>query len=349
MRIVTSFFFFLCIQCIQWSCVAGAGIPTRAKFLIISAPRTGQINYVRLQGGGAVPSLKENRQGPLEPLITGGLSSPQGIAVDQKRGRLLVTDPAAQQLFAYSLSVQEGKLVAGAPTALTNGTEARWVAVDGFGNIFLSEEARNQILKIPIEQALRGTPPQVVYDGRKLPQLSAPGGVAVDSFHTYWVNKVSGNLVGSVVRGAQAGFEGTAILAESEQRGTAVLANNANKSYGVCLAGNNVFYTQPETTIFGVKEAGSEVATISRRLTNPRGCSWDGGDTVFVADRGANAVYSFASTERELGAAQLVKIVDSEDAFGVAVYSGVGRARPRVLGVMVALALSVQRVLGPAA
>ena len=49
------------------------------------------------------------------------------------------------------------------------------------------------------------------------------------------------------------------------------LSKNTDKSYGVCLAMHNIFYTQPESTIYGVKKTGGEPHAISDRLQNPRG------------------------------------------------------------------------------
>lgn len=303
----------------QTSAVMGMANPE--KFLIVSAPRYGQIAYMNVRKGGTVANLQiggkrqDDPMAKMTPLITSGLVHPQGIAVEQRRSQLLVADPDVKKVYAYRLSSYESKLIAGGRTVLADGAEARWVTVDGIGNVFFSDEPGNKILKISAEQAARGdTTPQVVYDGTSLTQLSSPGGISADSFHTFWVNKIAGTRVGSIVRGSQ--VSGGALSQ------VAALARNSDKSYGLCVAYNNIFYTQPEKVIFGVKKAGSPVAVVSNRLTNPRGCVWDGDGTVYVADKGANAVYAFAANMLQIGATELVKAVDFEDAFGVAVFSG---------------------------
>merc|ERR1719420_1049843 len=106
-------------------------------------------------------------------------------------------------------------------------------------------------MKIPVDSNLRtSTNPTVVYSGNALTQVSAPGGVAVDNFHIFWSNKAVGTTSGSVVKG----FESppNANTAES----VLVLANNADKVYGVCLAKDNVFYTNHDKYIYGVKKGG---------------------------------------------------------------------------------------------
>ena len=55
---------------------------------------------------------------------------------------------------------------------------------------------------------------------------------------------------------------------------------------------------------------------MSNKLSMPRGCAWDGDGTVYVADRGANAVFSFAGNMPTLDTALLQKAVDFGDAFG---------------------------------
>mmetsp|Transcript_43274 Transcript_43274/g.123821 ORF Transcript_43274/g.123821 Transcript_43274/m.123821 type:complete len:352 (-) Transcript_43274:47-1102(-) len=311
------------------SCVLGAACSANpAKFLIVSAPREGKISYMRVQRGGSIKRVGTPADSEMKVLIGSGLVHPQGLAVEQVRQQLLVADPDAQKIWSYPLISSGGTLSVGSPTVLAENTEARWVAVDGSGNIFFSDEPRNQILKITREQALVGnSTPAVVYDGTALTQVSSPGGLAVDSFHAFWVNKQSGTQVGSVVRGP-AGQTGRALLQVQDQHQNAQLqrivplSKNSDKSYGLCLAMNNVYYTQPESIVFGIKKMGSEAVTVTNRLKNPRGCAWDGDGTVYVADRGAGAVYSFAGNMRELSAVQISKTVDFEDAFGVAVFSG---------------------------
>lgn len=311
--------------------------PNPGKFLIVSAPRDGKVAYMRIMHGGRLSQMHSDRQSAMQTLIDSGLVHPQGLAVEQRTGRLLVADPDARKIYAYPLSSFEATLTAGVRTVLADNTEARWVAVDGMGNVFFSDEPRNQILRITREQVDAGDArPQVVYDGVALTQVSAPGGLAADSFHTFWVNKQQGTQVGSVIRGPEA----PSSIRGHPSASISALTRSSDKSYGLCLALNNVFFTQPERTIYGVKKAGSGTVAISNRLVNPRGCAWDGDGTVYVADRGANAVYEFAGNMRDLSAAQLSKTVDFQDAFGVAVFSGVQRHPP-----LIAVALSVLLVL----
>lgn len=285
-------------------------------FLFVSAPRDGKVSYVKLPDGqdytGVSPTV----------LIDTGLAHPQGLAYDQKRKRLYVADPDVQKIFAYELVFNKDSVrVASEPTVVAQELESRWVTLDGVGNVFFSDEPKSLVLKVPADKALRANPtPEVVYNGTSQAAVNQPGGIAADNFHVYWTNKNFGREIGSVVKGSENPTTGGTV---------SVLASNLVKSYGVCLSLGNIYYTAPEKQLFGVKKTGGEVVEVSSVLNKPRGCAYDGDGTVYVADRGGNAVYAFAGNMPTITNAQLTKAFDSEDAFGLAIaMSAAGRRQP---------------------
>lgn len=305
--------------------IAGRTFAQSPGFLLISAPRSQKISWVHLPAGS------DYSKGRPETLIDTGLHHPQGVAVDQIRKRLYVADPDVQTIYCYQLVILGEKITLDKTRGrviVTRDAEARWVAVDGVGNLFFSDESRNLILKVPAEKAtslfetqhLRGSEapgdivPEVVYNGATVTEVNEPGGVAVDNFHVFWTNKHFGTQAGSLVRGSE-----TPQVAAGTGNQVTILAQNTAKSYGVCLALNNIFFTDSKTFLYGVKKTGGASAEVSAQLKHPRGCAWDGDGTVFVADRGHNAIFSFASNMQTLGATKLTKAYDAEDAFGVAV------------------------------
>lgn len=277
-------------------------------FMLVSAPRDGKISWVRLPDGedyaGTVPKT----------LIDTGLQHPQGIAVDQKRKRLYVADPDVQKIYSYQLFFSGKSVMTDQKqTVISTGAESRWVAIDGAGNVFFSDEPRNLILRVPADKVLRGvSEPEVVYNGSNVEQVNQPGGVAADNFHVYWTNKHFGTQVGTVMRASE-------FPERSETKGVTVLASNLVKSYGVCMSLGNIYYTDAQTHLYGVKKSGGPIAEVTASLKSPRGCAWDGDGTVYVADRGANAVYAFAGNMPTITQAKMTKAFDAEDAFGLAV------------------------------
>merc|ERR1719401_2355112 len=142
------------------------------------------------------------------------------------------------------------------------------------------------------------TTAETVYNGESLQSVSAPGGIALDNFFVYWLNKNSGTKVGSLLRGRQepGKLNATADAVKS-------LASNAQKCYGVCLALGNIFFTDETNSLYGVRRAATglgDTVTISSTFQEPRGCAFDGDSTVYVADKVGNAVYQFPSNMQEL-------------------------------------------------
>eukprot|EP00929_Paragymnodinium_shiwhaense_P002576 TRINITY_DN102871_c0_g1_i1.p1 TRINITY_DN102871_c0_g1~~TRINITY_DN102871_c0_g1_i1.p1 ORF type:complete len:332 (+),score=67.72 TRINITY_DN102871_c0_g1_i1:109-1104(+) len=311
----------LLLRCVS---VAGGG------FLFVSAPRESKVSFVKLPGGSDYNGLS-----PL-PLVDQGLAHPQGLAVDQKRKRLYVADPDVQKIYSYNLIFGKDSVrTDGKQTIVAQGAESRWVALDGVGNVFFSDEPRNLILKVAADKVLRGEPsPEIVYNGTGTASVNQPGGIAVDNFHVYWTNKHFGQEVGTVVRGSEnPGATAT----------VSVLARNLVKSYGICLSLGNIYYTAPESRLYGVKKTGGDTVEVSSTLTHPRGCAYDGDGTVYVADRGAGAVYAFAGNMPTITNTQLTKAFDAEDAFGLAV--AIGAAAPQRHMFLGALAVSLTAML----
>mmetsp|Transcript_62299 Transcript_62299/g.148731 ORF Transcript_62299/g.148731 Transcript_62299/m.148731 type:complete len:350 (+) Transcript_62299:69-1118(+) len=280
------------------------------RFLLISAPRNAQIAYVELPEDGSFANLRP------QTLIHGGLHHPQGLAVDKRRRILYVADPDSKRILGYQLAVEKGSLrVVGGQRIVAQHAESRWVAVDESGNVFFSVEPDSRILKVAGHRAMQGnTEPELVYSGNSLMQVSQPGGVAVDGVHLYWTNKHFGTKAGSVVKASEH------FLDAGPPTDVSVLAMNAEKSYGICLASmGNVFFTDSSTYLYGVKKSGGKVEEVSDRFMKPRGCAWDGDGTVFVADRGANSVYAFPSNMAKVEHAKVEKAFHFEDAFGLAV------------------------------
>jgi len=302
--------------------LAAAAALESPKYLIVSAPRYSKVEYFRLPDDHS-----SHAAGNLAamPLIDSGLKSPQGLAVDGKNGkctgepadgaRLFVADPDQRKVFCYELTFTNGLLMTnGAATVAAQNVEARWVAVDGIGNLFFTDEMTNVVEKVTGEQLRKGqATPGVIYDGATVQEVNRPGGIATDNFHVFWSNKAIGTQVGSVVRGLEEPDSGANAATVTQ------IAKNANKVYGVCLSQNNVYFSDSQTFLYGVKKNGGAIATVTDKLLGPRGCAWDGDGTVYVADKTANAVYSFAGNMHILRPAQLTKVADYDAAFGLAV------------------------------
>lgn len=325
--------------CLALACmhaVHAARLPLSHRgFLIVSSPTSQQIVYMSLDTPEPVH--------PTTSVLISDVVQPMGLAVDSRRNRLLVADLGQTALFSYELIQRGNTLSAGQRTVLVNGTAIRWVAVNSVGDIVYSDEGGNAIMLIP------GTPPAgmnssnasvplQMYNGSALPMVSAPGGVAMDSFFTYWANKVSGTEDGSVIKALST----TSLIAQSATPPVA-LASNAVKSHGLCFVQDYLLYTQEVASVFAVKSSGGSVNLVTDNLQGPRGCVWDGEGTVYVADYAADAVYAFPSAD--LTQVQVSKTVDVKGAYGMAVLAATSLATRSILSGLSALAVGLAWLL----
>lgn len=299
-------------------CPGVNGFGEAQKYLFVAAPETGQVAYLKLPSPGG-PAVFDGE--PMRVLIGSGLQYPQGVAVDSHRKQLYVADPGLGQLVRFPLQDLRGDAVGvGSMETVASGVEVRAVAVDGLGNVFFTDEPTQRILKVTASMIEAGnTTAEVVYDGGAVKAVSAPGGIALDNFFVYWLNKASGTQVGTLVRGVHTPPGGA-----NSTDGLVVLANNALKCYGLCLALGNIFYTDEANNLYGIQRsstASHNPVTITSTLQEPRGCAYDGDSTVYVADKAQNAVFQFAANMNAvLPNRRLTKAADLQGAFGVAVY-----------------------------
>jgi len=277
------------------------------KFLIVSSSSTHEIAYA--------PMSQEKMPGEvkLRTLISSGLTFPQGLAVDAWRRYLYVADPTLNNLVYYVLDPRGEALYVGPQKIVARGVEVRWVTVDNLGNVYFTVESTQRVMRITAEMLDQGiTAPQVVFEGSKSGMVSAPGGIAIDNYFAFWTNKLNPETAGTIVRSLHA-----------PDSKISDLANINVKSYGVCMAVNNIFFTGEAKNMYGISRlGGNKPVTVSDTFEEARGCAWDGLNTVYVADKKKNAVYSFPANMPSLRESLPISLTAyMEGAYGVAVYT----------------------------
>lgn len=345
------------------------GIP--GKHLIVSTPSSGKVwwsnNTQDIADPADVELVLDWRGRPMVPqldmhlLVTpADVTFPMGLAVERIkesnehgyeviRRYLYVADPGSEcevmHVLRFPLLLQDGVFSVGEKQVVMQDKCVRWIAVDTVGNLYATCEETGEILKVPAQQIKERAiqpPPVVLYSmaGPNGMQVSGPGGIAADAFNVYWSNKVVGGLTGSVVRGNSfrpAGFR--------RMPAVSVIARNADagRDYGVCVAGQQVFYTEKDNFLYATETNGGPIAVISDELTQPRGCAWDRDGTIYVADKAKGRIYAFPSSTRQLRTVgKLKRVATIEDPFAVVV---VDRAAATFSGVLsLALVLAVALV-----
>eukprot|EP00397_Hematodinium_sp_SG-2012_P048075 GEMP01054930.1.p1 GENE.GEMP01054930.1~~GEMP01054930.1.p1 ORF type:complete len:322 (-),score=71.12 GEMP01054930.1:391-1356(-) len=265
------------------------GHAVAASFIIVSSPNDGKVLYGRLPTFQQLATEPNMITEPRDLIVD--LAAPQGLAV-YHRSALLVSDCDAQNIYMYDLAIAGDVMKAVNKFGLVQNIPggARWLAVDAVGDLFYSVESNSEIFKVPSERiaAARASrepaDPIPLYQGGSSETVSNPSGMAADNFFVYWGNKESGSSRGSVVAARARG------KVHSDQAYPLKLAANENKVFGVCQVDGNVFYTAPNK-MYAVKKSGGAISVVANEMTNPRGCTYDGDGSIYIADRGNNAIY----------------------------------------------------------
>jgi len=300
----------------------------QVRFLLISSASERRVSYIPIQGEGPLtthmdlrPLISVSRQEEQqkdkenedeEPAAAQQqpdtkappfLAQPAGICVDKRAHRLYVAEPLSRMILWYGLAVKDGQLTADdGPHVAQDNVDARWVAVDGAGDLFWTDSDNNKIMKVstaclsdsanaskqPCNATdVNGTAMEL-YSAPITNQVSEPAGVKADVNHVYWGNQVAGMQDGALIKGNKTTAGGLKVH---------TLANNTEKAIGVCVAPRHIFYTDGEYgRIYGVRKGGSAVTVVAQTgLSQPRGCTWDDDNTIFVADKGLGTVWSFAA------------------------------------------------------
>lgn len=345
-----------------------------AKHLIVSSPGQSKVFYSNDTQSIADPASVEmvlDAQGnPMVPpldmhmiLTPADVEMPMGVAIERSKRHdpelgfevedrfLYVADPgrncALMHVGRWPLYESNGHFWVGEKQVVLRDKCVRWIAVDYLGNLFATCEETGEILKVPAELMRRGgqgSNPTVLYSsgGPNGMQVTAPGGIAADAFSVYWSNKVLGSITGSVVRGSSYMPAGRVALPS-----VVPIARNADlgRDYGVCIAGQTVFYTEREKNLYAVGRDGGAIALISDALQEPRGCAWDRDNTVYVVDRSRGRIFSFAGAMRNLrtvGRVKSASIID--DPFDVAVVDGAAGLAPAASLLALLAGLAARRV-----
>mmetsp|Transcript_19511 Transcript_19511/g.58523 ORF Transcript_19511/g.58523 Transcript_19511/m.58523 type:complete len:356 (+) Transcript_19511:96-1163(+) len=317
------------------------------RFIFASSPSTQNVVWARL------PSFKEQAEGAVaqkvDVLIDGqaskcthtfctevsdqGLKNPQGLAVvqhDVGLATLYVSDPEAQNIYAYKLALVTAKGFSSSyPTAteqvkVREGVVAQWLTADGYGNLFYTSQGKVEMIsaanltKSIAEPGLPATP-TVLYTAANSKAVAGPAGIATDNFFLYWANQQGDSGTGSVARGPQrqlaAKDHPPAPLSLMTDQYQAVATN-------VCLARDNVFFTGESSALFAIKSNGGAIAEVNANFTKPTGCVYDDESTLYVADEGANAIFSLPANFANLRTiGQVSKFTDVNAPSQLAVYA----------------------------
>merc|ERR1719331_2725501 len=110
-----------------------------------------------------------------------------------------------------------------------------------------------------------GAIPEVVFAGSTSSHVSAPGGIAIDNYFVYWVNKLDPTKAGTLIKAQH-----------EPSSSTKELTKHDVKPFGVCTAVNNIFFTTEKNTLYGAPRLGGvPPVPITDKFQEARGCAYD--------------------------------------------------------------------------
>lgn len=296
---------------------------SRAGYLFVTSPVNKTIFYSKLLTAG-----QESRNEPMmiQKLYEGKeLQRPLGLAVDSSRGILYVADAGLREVLGFRVyedSVYAGSLSFDGPFLVMSDISAHWLSVNSVGSLFVSDPKEGRILTVharKLKALLEGgeisEDVKDVYSQENDSPIRFPQGVAANGKELFWANGQHGQEVGAVVQGLE--DIGMNVALET----TKALSKDSDAAFGVCLTSSRLYYTARAHSMYSVRADGvGRRVTVSNGLQEPRGCAYDGDGTVYVADRKAGMVFSFAGADPNLAGSRLMSpALEVGDAYGVAV------------------------------
>jgi len=331
---------------------------TPKQFLIISSSSQQKVVYTELKNF-------KSTTGRTFALIDSGLTDPRGLAFDRDRGALYVADKGAQQIFRYHVYVDDSNSVLslstdGVQLSIKENADVEWLHVDINGDVFYSDETKKTINRIPVNTIdmlskgafgagdlslisekemvasssgvsddIQSREVYAIYEGATNPHVSTPAGVVSDGARLYWVNAVDGKTVGTVVEGFVDPH-----LPKAEKGGkvaaafpSVALSNETDTASGIAKSNKLIFFGSAEKGIGKISSLTSsgQVFDVASGLSQPKGLSWDGDQTLYVADESANTVFSLP-VGRLMENAPLTRSAVLTGAFGLAIFSEFDKA-----------------------
>lgn len=228
----------------------------------------------------------------VESNLGSGLSGANAVAVD-----------AAGNVYAALASkVYEIPANGGSQVVLGSFTAPSGLAVDSYGDLFVSDSAADTVSEI-----LASSGAQVVLaNSSRVPSLSGPAGLAVDTYGNVFVANTIGNSV------IELPFNGRAAvtLGSGLSAPTSVAIDPAGSLYVADKGNKRIVYIPNES---GTLNSSDQLAVVTG-LGTPSGVAIAAGGTIYVADSYANAIYTFTRNAATINLGNALTAIGNEGA-----------------------------------
>ncbi len=213
--------------------------------------------------------------GPMTTLVSSGLSSPRGVAVDGW-GNVYIADTSNSSITEWSAATQQ------VTTLVSSGlSNPREVAVDGSGNVYIADTGNNAIKEWSAATQQVTT---LVSSG-----LNFPCGVGVDGSDNVYIADTSNNAIKE--------------WSAATQQVTTLVSSGLNLPFGVTVDGSgNVYIADTNNNAIKEWSASTQQVTtlVSSGLHSPIGVAVDGSGNVYSADTSNNAIKEWSAATQQV-------------------------------------------------
>ena len=230
-------------------------------------------------------------------VLIAGLERPRGVCYDRNHGFVYVCDGGMRAVLQVEVDGKGGLVLGSDQVAMVyEGREPTACAVDGYGNLFITEAGSNSIQYIAYRDLWSGyiDMNQTLYQGyTTLAGIGSPSGLQVLNSDTlYFTNSKNQDDFGLLNTAPAQLYNDISSLK--------VLLRSEHRPMSLALSPHYAYYTTQDGTIWGFKYHGKPGLYLKSVdfLRSPNGICYSDGN-LYIADSSLGEVYTFPDNSKE--------------------------------------------------
>ena len=244
-----------------------------------------------------VPASREERKDSF--VLVAGLQTPTGVCYDRNHEFLYVCDPGLHSVLQFEINTDQGRqftLATDQVATIYQGTAPSACAVDGFGNLYITDSAANSIEFVNYRDLWTGYVGlnATLYQGYgETAGIGGPIGIQIPNSDILYIansrNQEDLGLLDSAPTQQDRGINALSALLRTEHR-----------PQGLALSPDLAYYSSSDGTIWAYRYQGKPSLYLKSVdfFKSPSGLCYSHGN-VYIADYILGEVFSFPDTPSE--------------------------------------------------